>query len=78
MAEKSIDATQRLALNEQELAAALGISVSFLQHDRLGRRLIPYYRLAGRVLYDRSRVLQALSLMEEGGAPAKRRKAVEA
>jgi hypothetical protein len=77
MAEKSTG-TPRLALNEQELAAALGISVSFLQHDRLKRRLIPYYRLAGRVLYDRGRVMAALAMMEEGGAPAKRRKAVAA
>ena len=70
----------RLALNEKETAAALGVSLSWLQHDRCGKRLIPFYRVGGLIRYNAARVTDALSAMEEGGAagslpsrPVKRR-----
>ena len=70
----------RIALNEKETAAALGVSLSWLQHDRCGKRLIPFYRVGGLVRYNAARVTDALAAMEEGGAagnspsrPTKRR-----
>lgn len=61
-------AAPRIALNEKETAAALGVSLSWLQHDRCGKRLIPYYRVGGLVRYNAARVSEALAGMEEGGA----------
>ena len=60
----------RTALTEQEIAAELGLSVSWVQHDRTGKRLLPYYRIGGRIRYNLARVLQALAAMEEGGLAA--------
>lgn len=60
------NASARVALNEREMAAALGISVSWLQHDRCGKRLIPFYRLGGLIRYNADRVRVALAAMEEG------------
>jgi hypothetical protein len=61
-------AAARIALNEKETAAALGVSLSWLQHDRCGKRLIPFYRVGGLVRYNAARVTDALAAMEEGGA----------
>lgn len=58
----------RIALNEKETATALGVSLSWLQHDRCGKRLIPFYRVGGLVRYNAARVTDALAAMEEGGA----------
>ncbi|RYF41732.1 MAG: hypothetical protein EOO27_46000 [Comamonadaceae bacterium] len=63
-------AAARIALNEKETAAALGVSLSWLQHDRCGKRLIPFYRVGGLVRYNAARVSEALATMEEGGAAA--------
>ena len=60
--------SEKIALNEQELASALGMSVSFLQKDRCTRRLIPYYRIGDSIRYDVGRVREALNNLEEGGA----------
>lgn len=70
---KEPHAAARLALNEVEMAAALGVSVSWLQHDRCHRRLVPFYRLGGNIRYNPHRVTDALSLMEEGGTRAMKR-----
>ena len=48
--------TEKIALTEQELASAIGMSVSFLQKDRNTRRIIPYYRIGGAIRYDIGRV----------------------
>lgn len=72
-------AAARLAFNEVEMAAALGVSVSWLQHDRCSRRLVPFYRLGGNIRYNPARVTDALAAMEEGGAStAKKRKGATA
>lgn len=60
-------APARIALNEKETATALGVSLSWLQHDRCGKRLIPFYRVGGLVRYNAARVSDALAAMEEGG-----------
>jgi hypothetical protein len=65
--------SEKIALNEQELASALGMSVSFLQKDRCTRRLIPYYRIGDSIRYDVVRVREALIKLEEGGSQTKGR-----
>lgn len=65
--------SEKIALNEQELASALGMSVSFLQKDRCTRRLIPYYRIGDSIRYDVGRVREALMKLEEGGTQTKGR-----
>lgn len=63
-------APTRTALTEQEIAAELGFSVSWVQHDRTGKRLLPFYRIGSRIRYSLPRVMQALAAMEEGGISA--------
>jgi len=60
--------TEKIALTEQELASAIGMSVSFLQKDRNTRRIIPYYRIGGAIRYDIGRVREALIKLEQGGS----------
>lgn len=57
----------RLTVNEAEAAAAIGMSVAWLRKDRRTHRLIPYYRLGGRILYNLDRVRDAMARLEEGG-----------
>ncbi|MCX7144185.1 MAG: hypothetical protein NT123_24745, partial [Proteobacteria bacterium] len=45
----------------------IGMSVFFLRKDRRTKRLIPFYRLGDRILYDLDRVRVALLNLEEGG-----------
>jgi hypothetical protein len=68
--------TPTLAFSEIECAEAIGISVAWLRKDRRDKRLIPFYRLGGRILYSPERVRAALAVLEEGGTrPASRRAA---
>jgi len=60
--------TPKLAVDEFECASAIGMSVAWLRKDRRGKRLIPYYRIGGRILYSLERVQTALATLEEGGA----------
>lgn len=62
--------TSPLGLTEKDLAADINVSVSWLQHDRASKRLIPFYRIGGHVRYNRARVAEALAQMEEGGGAA--------
>ena len=66
-------AVERIALTEHELAPELRVSVSWLQHDRRGLALIPFYRIGGNIRYNLVRVREALAALEEGGAPKRRR-----
>ncbi len=66
----------KLVLNESEIAAALGVSKSWVQHDRCGARILPFYKIGGSVRYNLDRVRAALDAREEGGTPtAGRRRA---
>lgn len=66
--------TQPIAVDEHTCAAAIGMSTAWLRKDRRGARLVPFYRLGDRVLYDLSRVREALAAREEGGSPRPRRR----
>lgn len=56
-----------LGLTEKDIAAEIKVSVSWLQHDRVTARLIPFYRIGKNIRYNKARVLDALSKLEEGG-----------
>ena len=62
----------RIAVDETEAAPAIGVSVHFLRKDRRTKRLIPFYRVGDRVLYDLDRVRAALIALEEGGPKIRR------
>lgn len=59
-----------IAVGEREAAEAIGISVFFLRKDRRTKRLIPFYRVGDRILYDLNRVRLVLLTLEEGGSLA--------
>jgi hypothetical protein len=61
------------AVDEHEAAKIIGMSVFFLRKDRRTKRLIPFYRLGDRILYNPRRVFEALASVEEGGAHLKSR-----
>jgi len=54
-------------VDDSTAAPALGVSVSWLRKDRLGRRLIPFVRIGGSVRYHLPTVRDALLANAEGG-----------
>lgn len=64
---------QKTLLNEFQLAELLTMSVSWLRKDRIDKRLIPFFKIGGRVLYDADRVRAALILKYERGGVASKR-----
>lgn len=62
--------TPRLNVDEYAAAEAIGVSVFFLRKDRRNKRLIPFYRIGDRVLYNLDRVKASLVALEEGGPAA--------
>lgn len=70
--------TPMLAFDERQCAHALNMSVAWLRKDRRGKRLIPFYRLGGRILYSPVRVQAALDALEEGGRQPRRASKVNA
>lgn len=64
---------QPIAVDEHACATAISVSVHFLRKDRRGARRIPFYRLGTRVVYDLTRVREALAATEEGGVQRARR-----
>lgn len=66
--------TLHIAVTEAEAAQAIGMSVYFLQRDRIGKRLIPFYRIGNQVRYNLDRVREALAALEEGGTHLKPRR----
>ena len=57
---------------ETEMAPLLGVSVSFLQKDRRGSKLIPFIQLGGKVLYDPEEVFPAVKALTRGGDRSRR------
>jgi hypothetical protein len=60
-----------VAVDEREAAKMIGMSVFFLRKDRRTKRLIPFYRIGDRILYNPRRVFEALASLEEGGTSSK-------
>lgn len=62
-----IKGSERIGLDEKEMAACLGVSVHWLRRDRYSKRVVPFFRLGDRVLYSPERVREALQRLECGG-----------
>jgi hypothetical protein len=58
---------EQIAVDERHCAQALGVSVSWLRKDRCDKRIVPYYKLGNRVVYNLDRVRDALKAVECGG-----------
>jgi hypothetical protein len=63
----------RIAVDEKQCAEAIRMSVHFLRKDRMGKRIIPFYRIGDCIRYDLGRVREALIAAEEGGVKPKAR-----
>jgi hypothetical protein len=61
-----------IIVDEHACAASLGLSVGWLRADRLGKRIIPFYKIGGAVRYNLRRVEQALAAVEYGGSRGKK------
>lgn len=66
-------ANDLMGLTEKDLAAQIQVSLSWLQHDRITARIIPFYRIGKNIRYNKARVQAALAGLEEGGVSARRR-----
>jgi len=67
-------ALPQLTVNEFDAADALGVSVHFLRKDRQTRRIIPFSKVGGRVLYNLERVGATVLALEEGGHQRRQRR----
>ena len=61
---------QRLLITERELATSLGISVSWLQKDRIKGQKIPFVKIGDSVRYDLDDARPALKASSTGGKRA--------
>ena len=64
-----------IAVDDHVIAKAIGMSVHFIRKDRSTKRIIPFYRVGDRCLYNLDRVREALASLEEGGAQLRGRRA---
>lgn len=64
-------AEAKLLVDEHELARVIGMSVHWLRKDRRHLRVVPFVKLASRVLYHLPAVQSALLARMEGGLPQK-------
>ena len=60
----------RALVDETTCARALAKSLSWIRKDRIGRKTIPFVRVAGSVRYDMDRVMAVVMATEEGGLQA--------
>jgi hypothetical protein len=65
------DSTPRFVA-DRVLAPIIGVSVGFLQKDRLEAQRIPFIRLGDRCLYDVEEALAAVKAMSVGGLRGRR------
>ncbi|MBC7620588.1 MAG: hypothetical protein H7293_16660 [Candidatus Saccharibacteria bacterium] len=60
-------ANLRLALNDKEVAKALGMSLAWVRKDRITKRILPFYRIGGCIRYDVDTVRKVMLSRMEGG-----------
>ena len=65
----------KLFHNEVEVAEATSLSLGFIRADRIGRKLIPFSKVGGRVVYDLDAVKVAVAALQQGGNAVARQKA---
>lgn len=58
---------QPIVVDEYACAEAISMSVYFLQKDRKGKRLIPFFRIGSNIRYDLNRVREAIQTLEVAG-----------
>jgi hypothetical protein len=58
----------QLIVDDKTIADLLGMSLPWVRKDRRTKRLLPFFRLGGRVRYDVPTVRKALLARTEGGA----------
>jgi hypothetical protein len=59
----------QLIVDDKTIADLVGMSLAWVRRDRREKRLLPFFRLGGRVRYDVPTVRQALLARTEGGKP---------
>lgn len=59
---------QQLIVDDRTIAELIGMSLPWVRKDRRTKRLLPFFRLGGRVRYDVPTVRKALLSRSEGGA----------
>jgi hypothetical protein len=60
-------------VKDKAMASLIGVSVSWLQKDRVGAQIIPFVRLGDLCLYDPAAAFDAIKARQVGGAAGKRR-----
>lgn len=60
-------ANLRLALNDKEVAKALGMSLAWVRKDRITKRILPFYRIGDCIRYDVDTVRKVMLSRMEGG-----------
>ena len=66
------DTAKAIFITDRELAPMLGVSVGFLQKDRLGPKRIPFVRLGDRILYEPEVAVAAVRATTVGGPRGRR------
>lgn len=59
--------TAPLCIDEREAAKLVGMSLGWVRKDRRTKRLLPFFRVGDRCMYNPARILEALTAVEEGG-----------
>jgi hypothetical protein len=57
----------KLIVDDKTIAELIGLSLAWVRKDRRTARLLPFFRLGGRVRYDVPTVRSALLARSEGG-----------
>lgn len=61
-------ARRRIFLNTEGAAQVLGQTVRWLEADRIGKQLVPFYKIGGAVKYELRELHEFLESCKRGGA----------
>lgn len=64
-----------ILVDESTMAGLLGLSVSFLQKDRVTSKRIPFVKIGSAIRYNPESVKAAVSALQQGGDATARQKA---
>ena len=59
-----------IVVDDRTCAAALGMSIHWVRKDRVGKQLLPFFRLGTCVRYNLDRCREAWNALEIGGPKA--------
>jgi hypothetical protein len=60
--------SNQLIVDDKTIAEQIGMSLAWVRKDRLTNRLLPFFRIGGRIRYDVPTVRKVLLARTEGGA----------